>query len=379
LTLPPLGTTTESASVLSRTAFFEGLQFDGVTGESLDGSGSRLRRWDLLTAAQKLLPGHRVGVCNRAVCQHEQQVSVYRRRDGSGAYYAGLMQCGSVWACPVCSAKVTERRRVELRQALDNARNAGLSPLLLTLTVPHQVHQELSEVLGGLLSAYKALVSGRNALSKLEGYVGQVRSLEVTYGSNGWHPHLHVLLFVRSDLSSTWLEGHQKSILARWAHVVGAVGLGRVHHRFGVDLVGADRCADYVAKWGLAEEMTKTGQKVGRVSTSRTPFQLLEDSSSDWLSGVLFEHYVEAMHGRAQLYWSRGLRDLLDLGAERSDEELVEHEEQGDELYVSLTRAEWTAVLRRGARSALLELARAGDVLEGERFVSEQNDLFMIC
>lgn len=34
------------------------------------------------------------------------------------AFYQGLMACGGVWTCPVCAAKVSERRRQELKEAI---------------------------------------------------------------------------------------------------------------------------------------------------------------------------------------------------------------------------------------------------------------------
>ena len=36
------------------------------------------------------------------------------------------------------------------------------------------------------------------------GIVGTIRSLEVTCGPNGWHPHLHVLIFAGADVE--WVQ-----------------------------------------------------------------------------------------------------------------------------------------------------------------------------
>ena len=49
----------------------------------------------------------------------------------------GLQTCGSVWVCPVCGAKVVERRRGEIQQAMAMHRACGGEVHLLTLTVPH--------------------------------------------------------------------------------------------------------------------------------------------------------------------------------------------------------------------------------------------------
>ena len=43
------------------------------------------------------------------------------------AFYQGLMSCGGIWTCPVCAAKISERRRQELKQAIEAAQALGLS------------------------------------------------------------------------------------------------------------------------------------------------------------------------------------------------------------------------------------------------------------
>lgn len=371
-----LGTTTESTSALSRTAFLEGREIDGLTAEVLDGSATRLTRWDRLATAQRLLTGHRIGVCNRVARVDNAMIGVRRRRDGSGAYYTGLMQCANVWACPVCSAKISERRRVELTGALETATARGWRPLLLTLTVRHTIDQELSEVLAGLLKAYNRLVSGVHRVSAFDGYRGAVRSLEVTHGANGWHPHLHVLIFVDEATVTAW-RSRGAALLERWSCITGAVGLGKCN-RHGLQLDDGEKAAAYVTKWGLPEELTKSAQKTARSAISRTPFQLLDDArGGEWLAGELYRHYVDAMVGRAQLYWSAGLRKQLALEV-KTDEELVQHEDQGDEGVLSLTKQEFAQVTKRGLRGVLLEMARTADVWVLEDFVKQLNAP-MIC
>src|ERR1700756_3603007 len=43
-----------------------------------------------------------------------QSAGLYRRRDGCGARLAGVLTCGMVWTCPVCSLKLANIRRAEL-------------------------------------------------------------------------------------------------------------------------------------------------------------------------------------------------------------------------------------------------------------------------
>lgn len=143
-------------------------------------------------------------------------------RSGEGARIAGLMTCGSVWTCPVCSARVTEARRAELTTALGRWSEQGGSVSLLTVTFPHRVREhvkgsddrpatrfateveDLSTMLAAFATALERWKGSRAYRSTMESLdrAGSVRSLEVTVGDvNGWHPHTHDLLFTRRPVA----------------------------------------------------------------------------------------------------------------------------------------------------------------------------------
>ncbi|WP_458865142.1 hypothetical protein, partial [Enterococcus faecium] len=62
----------------------------------------------------------------------------------------------------------------------------------------------------------------------------------------------------------------------------------------------------------------------------------------------LFRVYASAFHGRRQLYWSNGLRALLAMSNERSDEELVAApEDERASLLATLTTEQWKAIRSR--------------------------------
>jgi len=96
--------------------------------------------------------------------------------------------------------------------ACENAVNQGLNIAMLTLTVPHYAKDHLRDVLDGISSALRKL-KDRRAFKRLAqeiGLVGNIRTLEVTYGVNGWHPHFHILLFTKSELNDQELISIQK-------------------------------------------------------------------------------------------------------------------------------------------------------------------------
>ena len=53
------------------------------------------------------------------------------------ANYGNVMRCANPWACPVCSAIISEGRKDEVKTAMDWWKAQGGDVLLLTLTAPH--------------------------------------------------------------------------------------------------------------------------------------------------------------------------------------------------------------------------------------------------
>ena len=97
--------------------------------------------------------------------------------------------------CPVCAAKIAERRRVELLDAMEMHKAQGGAVSLLTLTTPHQRGDNLAVLLAQQGKALVGFLKDRAVVAVFAemGWIGQVRALEVTHGrrsdrNNGWHP-----------------------------------------------------------------------------------------------------------------------------------------------------------------------------------------------
>ena len=88
------------------------------------------------SVARDILPDSRTAKCLR-IRAHDRDVQVWKSKKHKTASYGGLQTCGSVWVCPVCGAKVVERRRGEIQQAMAQHRACGGEVHLLTLTAPH--------------------------------------------------------------------------------------------------------------------------------------------------------------------------------------------------------------------------------------------------
>ena len=94
---------------------------------------SRVQRFSLQSVARAILPESRTAKCLR-IRAHDCDVQVWKSKEHGTASYGGLQTCGSVWACPVCSAKIAERRRVELLDAMELHKAQGGAVYLLTTT-----------------------------------------------------------------------------------------------------------------------------------------------------------------------------------------------------------------------------------------------------
>lgn len=378
---PSLGTTAKFQATSSRKAFqpFGLSKIDPETGEILSGldpAEARIERYSLQAAVRKILPDSRTSKCLRYVQKNRTEVEVWKSTGYKRAHYGGLQTCASVWACPVCSAKISERRRAEL-QALISAHEAtGGVVLLVTRTVPHSRNDDLGELLAKITKAETGYKSHRDykTISKAFGLVGTVRAVEVTHGhANGWHPHVHELLFLAFPVVIADLEEDLSRI---WQGAALRAGLQLPSRAHGLTVQDGSKAAKYASKWGLESELTQWHRKRGKVE-SRTPFDLLRNyiASKDGYSAQLFRDYAEAFHGRHQLQFSRGLKALYQIG-EVSDDELVQAQDEDAFLLCSLTLDQWRLVCRTESRGMLLECAANGGadavftVLDGlQRFV----------
>ena len=360
------------------------------TGELLDLHwGRRLQRWELQAAARDLLPDSRLRVCYRHRQKQTDFVRVYRRGEAKAVstYYGGLQVCGSVWCCPVCAAKITEKKRKRLVLGLTRHRATGGGVMLLTLTVPHSRSDASWALVDGLLEAFRRFGQGKRAWSSLvPGYVGSVRALEVTHGANGWHPHLHVLVFTDAGLLDAERAELADVLFGRWAAVTKRAGLGDVHPDHGLRLDDGSAAGSYVTKgWGFAEELTKANVKSGRREGSRSPWELLADyATGDQGAGKLFIEFASAFKGKSQLHWSRGLQKKLGLDDEKTDEQLANEVVEAEDVLAARIRPDdWKLIRRHELRGLVLEMLRGSDwsavarlldQFKGEKYEAEKDE-----
>ena len=348
------------------------------------GSGN-LSKWELQDQARTLLRNERVSACCRVVKpdQSGYMGSVTVMADSRTAWFRGVVHCGSVWTCPVCAGRIGERRREELQRAIDSAIGQGWDVALVTHTIRHRRQDDVKALLANLALARRKQTSGRRykAIKEKYGIVGGVRALEVTHGNNGWHPHYHEIMFFSRPLSGAEMQLLKSELYALWKMACEKVGLGEPSEHHGVDVRGASKAAQYVGKWGFASELTRSSAK--SLGAGRNPWQLLHDcAQGDRQAGALFVEFSKAFKGRCQLFWSRGLREALDLGELFSDEELATREEiDADDVpreIIQIRPHLWAKICRINGRGRVLHLALKGRPGELEAWLARVDDLVQL-
>jgi len=200
---------------------------------------------------------------------------------------------------------------------------------MVTLTVRHFERMSLRQVLEAVSGGWRKLRNRKEYRALRSQLAGTVKGLEVTVGPNGWHVHIHVLLFVSGDAVPGEVEGLSHALFDPWAELAAEVLGVSPDRSHGVHVRWMDPTASaYVSKIG--NEITRSDMKAGGTVH---PLTLLDEYAMGDVDAMhRFAEYGNAMFGRHSLDWSPGLRKLLGLSAEKSDEELAAQEEDGESV-----------------------------------------------
>lgn len=399
------------------------LNLPEISNSDFEAYDARFQKYIRQNAARYLQPEERVFNCLRKTTRID--VSVKKPLAGN-AYFADLFVCGSLWRCPVCAAKIAEKRRAEGLLATKQHRDkfGQDSILFVTFTYPHHREDVLTDLIDKQKRAFKWLFDDCwdfRALREKYSYVGNIRALEVTHGeNNGWHPHVHYLFFFEQNFTldldadfsinpaAAGFASFKAELYKLWVRACALVCLGEPSEAHGLDVQGGAYAAEYllkfgldeyqgvsasadnprflealkkpvfsgdsvsinVTRWGMEDEVFKSSLKGGREiegKKSRSPFQLLDSFiDGDKKAGFLFCEYAAAFKGFRQSRWSKGLKARFNL-ADISDEQAAIGEDKAAQLFALISGADWAILEKKGRfkkdiRSVLLMLADMGDL-----------------
>lgn len=354
---------------------------------------------------------HRTCTCK--IAEIDEFVKTKKIISDNKAFFSGVVTCGSVWACPICTMPIQEHRRMEIATILEAIyEKFKKKAAMVTLTFPHKREMALNDTIAKQKLALKYFRSGNGwtRFCKFVGFSGLVRSLEVTHSeNNGWHPHTHELWVMDSwvDLQKTKFKfgkkGHQKEysiddfILEMWKQACIKAGLlhidtpdanqnlkNEVNFELrAVDIKDNARSSDYFAKmdesknWGADRELAKASSKTGKKSGNH-PFAILDNYriDNDARSAQLWLEYVAAFKGKAQIYISPKLRKLVELDylmdEQAADEERTQPADNIDNTFL-FTRFEWRQIVRKRLRTKVLDMAELEDAKGINKLLAEHN------
>lgn len=280
----------------------------------------------------------------------------------SPAHYSGTERCGSISACAVCAPIIRNERAAEISRAVIEHQKSGGSLVFVTLTLRHQKKHKLADSLDAVISGWQGLLRGKawGTFKERHQVNGYIRSVEVTYGKNGWHPHIHAIFFLDAPPSDASLAEFEDKLFTRWKKLVtrdnGDFAPTQVS---GIDCQLVDESgavlAAYVSKlqeektskWGVSAEMTRGDLKDGRAS-SLIPFQLIDLGKT-----ALWVEYVKATKGRRIITWSKGLKDRYKV-EEKDDQEILDDAEKSP---LAWTTSRQTYEITRKEAPVLLSVA----------------------
>jgi hypothetical protein len=230
---------------------------------------------------------------------------------GGGVGLDGVGRCGSLAECPVCARAECERRAVELQGMVRRyERDGGGIVYMVTVTAAHQWGDDLRELRSNVTAAWRGVWTGAPAARRKAalGVDGFVRALEVTHGRNGWHPHLHCLVFMRGELDAAGQRALGDWVFERWAKQCERRSMRPPERKYAVDVIRS--CATrYVAKMGLVDEVAKGIAKRGKRG-NRSPWQILADAAEAGRPADIaaWDAWCEGIRGARWLTWTSSLR-----------------------------------------------------------------------
>lgn len=305
----------------------------------------------------------RISLKNLSMCSHKilpksvaptAPQAVYLLSNGESAKFFGHITCKNTWCCPICTARVMEKRRQRVQAALD-ALGDKLFAFGMTFTTPHLRFQSCHEVTQILYDTWTRFNNCKSlSKSKEDNFTKPVKNFfkhlnikyyvkiaEYTWGANGWHPHFHCIFWTdyqnknqilsfQKQLQQSWNRFYENCAKSYWKknnldrdinkflNIIDHAALSGSSEsvNFSKNTDGSImqiKSSEYVAGWGGDSEITGNYQKKASHEQHFTPYQILEKAEHDKkFEDLYIEFCLEVsnyVHKRTA--FARGLTDII--------------------------------------------------------------------
>jgi hypothetical protein len=260
----------------------------------------------------------------------------------------------------VCAQRRAHVRAAELERLMDADRDGRWQ--MLTLTLEHRQGESLRGVFDRLMLAWRSVRSHRSVRGIIaERVTASIRATEVTWGQNGWHPHIHLLWRTsewtpaeRRELEALWCAraGALPGVAIRWSSPITASSSKRARYlgRLGCEVSGLGKRphAGHFSPWQIGE----------RAAEARANAAL----DTRWL--FLWREYQSSMKGRRVLELDERARAMVP-DAEASHVLAERRVQVYGEIYEAIARQHWWLPL------SVLEASIGGTIDDAARGVSD--------
>lgn len=299
-------------------------------------------RWNLIRRTNQIAPsGSRLQKCQRVPVG--KKIGVAKNKMGTHSY-VGLTQCGNAWACPICSQNLAVRRA-------DIARivhwNVNRKAVMITYTIQHSKGESLNALLNTLTMCHRVARTGRRLAAYNDLCLGYISAKEITYGHNGWHPHMHEVNYLHSDIDlarieTTLVRNYKKALVAS----------GRIVNEITVKIDKWDGSTDYLTKGaGLSAELALGHMKSGNKSLNIYDILQRSRPANKWSD--LYLEYYHSTHRRKVVNYSRSLDYLRSQASKKVDENREKFLEDR-EIVHTFDHETWRSVCEEGVRYNIL-------------------------
>ncbi len=234
----------------------------------------------------------------------------YSKKPNSKIFVAGVETCCNSHACPTCALKILEQRRLAVYNILLAFRKMpSVAMGFLTLTVQHSYKDSFKTVYNWTYNAwlktiqsrkYKELgktfkkqfnKSGKEVFVRINGkkvvesdkykHIGDVRAIETKISKDaGYHVHQH--LAIVAECTEDELREYATAVIEIYLAEVNKwrsekKGYANIKGQHYSPIYNVEGINNYISKWEVSAELTKSNSKTNSYKNSYTPFGLLDE------------------------------------------------------------------------------------------------------